>query len=264
MKRYLRELFAEAAAEELRLPRWLVHLYLALLEPPLGKTIRLDLLRSVLRGYSVRGERWLDLGCGIGDLTLRLAACGAKAVGIERDEHKVARATAVASRAGLYSARFLAADVCRLRELELGLFDGVCCLAILEHIWDDLALLREIAAVLRPGGLLVLQVPAAGRKLLPAAEREDGHVRPGYTVPEMYALLEACNFRVARYDSRDPLNLMYYWCLCAWLLAGVFSGRRLRGPCFAALAPLFLPLIRFSSRCIRRAGSELAFLAVRC
>jgi SAM-dependent methyltransferase len=259
VKRYLRELFAEAAAEELGLPPWLVHLYLSVFEPPLGKTIRLDLLRAVMRGYGVRGERWLDLGCGIGDLTLRLAACGARVVGLEREPRRVARASNVARRAGFSNVDFIAADAGHLATLGLGCFDGICCLALLEHVPDDRDLLRQMAAVLRPGGLLVLQVPSAWRKTLPEVEQEDGHVRPGYAAEEVPALLEAAGFRLVRSASRDPLNLIYWWGRCSRL-----CGRwPLRGPLFAVLAPLFITLIRLSSRCCRRAGTELAFLAIR-
>ncbi len=39
-------------------------------------------------------------------------------------------------------------------------FDGVMCLDVLEHIADDAGAAAEMARVLRPGGVLVLAVPA--------------------------------------------------------------------------------------------------------
>jgi SAM-dependent methyltransferase len=260
MKRYLRELFAEAAAVQARVPRWATHLYLTLFEPPLGKTIRLDMLRSLLRAYEVSGRRWLDLGCGIGDLSLLLACQGASVVGLEIDAARVACAASVARRAGLRTVEFVAADATRLSELGLGVFDGVCCLALLEHVVTDVDLLRQIAGVLRHGGLLLLEVPNAQRRTLQEVEREDGHVRAGYLWSEVPALLEAAGFYVLKSESRDPLNLFYYWSRCSRLL----PGPRGRGPLFALLAPLFIPLIRLSSAWLQRPGSELAFLAIKC
>jgi SAM-dependent methyltransferase len=64
-------------------------------------------------------------------------------------------------------------------------FDAVVCTEVLEHVADDRAAVAEIARVLKPGGLLVLSVPT------PPAPADPAHVREGYTLFELRALLEA-------------------------------------------------------------------------
>jgi SAM-dependent methyltransferase len=45
-----------------------------------------------------------------------------------------------------------------------GSFDGVILLNVLEHIKEDAAALRQIARILKPGGIAAIEVPA-GRGL---------------------------------------------------------------------------------------------------
>jgi SAM-dependent methyltransferase len=103
---------------------------------------------------------------------------------------------------GLTGIRFCVRD---LRELdrfaeELGCYDQVFCLEVIEHIRDDRKLLRDLARVTRPGGRLLLTTPS--RDHVPffgevVSEREDGHhVRRGYTHREMDELLSSAGFRV--------------------------------------------------------------------
>ena len=54
--------------------------------------------------------------------------------------------------------------------------DTVICMNVLEHIEDDVAALRALGAVLRPGGRLILQVPNYPR-LFGSLDRSYGHFR---------------------------------------------------------------------------------------
>jgi len=75
-------------------------------------------------------------------------------------------------------------------------FDLVTMLDVLEHIPDDAGALAEAMRVLRPGGLLMLAVPAY-RFLWGAQDEVSRHVRR-YTVPELGARMKAANFAVRR------------------------------------------------------------------
>ncbi len=79
-----------------------------------------------------------------------------------------------------------------------GRFDIVVVIDMLEHVEDDEALVRELARVLVPGGRLIVNVPHAKprallrplRLALGLTDAWHGHVRPGYTLRGLRALLE--------------------------------------------------------------------------
>lgn len=265
MKPYLLDLFIAAVRERTRTPDWVVRLYLSIFEPPLGKTLRLDLATALLRQNrcDLRGKRVLDVGCGIGDLGFMLAEQGAHVVGFELDTVKVERANQIARKWGFSAEhlQFIAGDATKLAQMDIGQFDAIFCLALLEHIQDDIGLLNQMQHMLRPDGFLMLEVPSATRKTIPEVEAEDGHVRPGYFFKEVPGLLAQAGFRVTAARTADPLGLRYRWCVYSRLL----PGRTARGQLFAVLAPLFIPLIRLTSAVVKRpeASAELCFLATK-
>ena len=265
MKPYLLDLFVVAAKERTRTPGWIVRSYLSIFEPPLGKTLRLDLVNALLRQnrHDLRGKRVLDVGCGIGDLGFILAEQGAQVIGVELDTGKVERANQIALKWNFpeEKLRFVAGDVAELERMDLGQFDAIFCVALLEHVQDDIGLLHQMHHLLRSGGFLMLEVPSARRKTIPEMEVEDGHVRPGYFFEEVPGLLAQAGFRVKAAQTVDPLGLRYRWSVLSRLL----PGRTARGQLFALLAPLFIPLIRLTSAIVKKpeAGAELCFLATK-
>jgi SAM-dependent methyltransferase len=96
--------------------------------------------------------RALDAGCGSGRMLEELGAYG-EVSGIELDpdaaEVALARGVGEVHRG-------------RLEELpfESGSFDLVTCLDVLEHLADDRRALKELRRVTKPGGWLVVTVPA--------------------------------------------------------------------------------------------------------
>jgi tellurite methyltransferase len=108
------------------------------------------LLRRVARLLPRRG-RALDLACGEGQNAVWLAARGLAVTGIDVSPVAIARARALARRRGVrLSARV--ADLTR-RGLRRGWYDVVTCFHYL-----DRRLVPAIAAALRPGGVVVVEV----------------------------------------------------------------------------------------------------------
>ncbi len=105
-----------------------------------------------LRPFS--GLTMLDVGCGGGLITEPLARLGGRATGLDPAPDNIAAARAHAAAQGL------AVDYRAGRIEELAAtgehFDVVVCLEVLEHVPDPAAFVRLLAAVTRPGGLVVL------------------------------------------------------------------------------------------------------------
>lgn len=98
-------------------------------------------------------------------------------------------------------------DVCdTLATLASGRFDFAYSLNVLEHIDDDGAILRELRRCLRPGGRVLIFVPAFPL-LYGAMDRQVGHVRR-YRKLELGEKLSAAGFSVERLVYFDSLGFM--------------------------------------------------------
>lgn len=113
-------------------------------------------LRNFLQHWSgaARGSLWLDIGCGAGTYTRMLAGQGARVIGIDYSLPSLAKAKARS--AGL-DIQWFAADVNRL-PMKPGEVDGVLCFGVLQAISATEPALSAIAATLRPGGWLWVDI----------------------------------------------------------------------------------------------------------
>src|SRR3954469_10818685 len=129
----------------------------------------------------------LEVGCGEGALGVRLAR-GRDYLGLEPDPDSFQVARQRFTEAGH-------GEVRQAHTWDLGAeerFDAVCAFEVLEHIEDDAAALAEWAGRLRPGGGLLLSVPAHQRRFGPADELV-GHFRR-YDPDALADLLAGCGF----------------------------------------------------------------------
>ena len=105
--------------------------------------------------HPLAGKAALDVGCGAGLLCEPLARLGAAVTGVDAAPENVAAAAAHAAGSGL-AIRYCAGD---LAGLDLGRFDLVCAMEVLEHVANKQAFLAALANSLAPGGLLVMSTP---------------------------------------------------------------------------------------------------------
>ncbi len=102
------------------------------------------------------GLRCLDVGCGVGDVTLRLARRTGSCLGVDLDEGFLERARAKARRLGIAGARFVRADVTGLADLG-ETFDLVYARYLLTHLPDPAAALAAMRDATRPGGVVAIE-----------------------------------------------------------------------------------------------------------
>jgi len=159
-----------------------------------------------------RGERIVDLGCGTGHLTARIAAAGADVVGLDSSAEMIDEARR------LYpDIRFEVADARTFGADEP--CDAVFSNAVLHWVKEPQAVAERVAAALKPGGRFVAELGGRGntRRITAALGRQvqafgvEGFEFPWYypSVGEYSRILEKRGLEVTfatLFDRPTPLE----------------------------------------------------------
>lgn len=148
----------------------------------------------------------LDAGCGRGDLVVNFARKYQhwQLTGIELDQERLAIAKFTSQKLGLKNLNLIGGN---LMDVPLmGTFDLVTCCDVLEHIDDDVSVMKRLQHFLKDNGTLLLTFPSVPqRKHLAFVKwREErigfknedyGHVRDGYSIAGITSTLQELGFK---------------------------------------------------------------------
>jgi len=152
------------------------------------REILASFVADICRQVTDRRPRILDVGCGTGANLLMLSKYGdAEGVDVSED------ALAFCRERGLEKVKLGAGEELPYED---GSFDLVTAFDVVEHMDDDLAGLTEMRRVLRPGGRVLLFVPAF--MFLWGLQDDVSNHRRRYRLPELRRVLEQAGFEVER------------------------------------------------------------------
>ncbi|MFH1169939.1 MAG: class I SAM-dependent methyltransferase [Chloroflexota bacterium] len=170
------------------------------------------------------GDRFLDVGCGEGNLVFLMAEKYKQVYGLDISEARIERARERAKNLDGERAHFQAADVSEGIPFGDGYFDAVSSIAVLEHVFDPLGLLREIRRVLRTGGHLIVVMPnvaylprrlsvLAGRppKTSAAPGYMDGGTLHYFTLASLASLLKQADLVIMEKGAAGKLWFLRRW-----------------------------------------------------
>jgi SAM-dependent methyltransferase len=159
-------------------------------------------LRRHLRKGSMRT---FDAGCGNGGFAIYAARAGNEVVAASFSEREQQDARRRAQVVGVGGIDFRQLDLRELDEHrpELGSFDQIICFETIEHVSDDAGLVAGLAAMLAPGGQLLLTTPYDRHHPLytedphPSGVEDGLHVRFGYSQESLRQIAQDAGLRVS-------------------------------------------------------------------
>jgi SAM-dependent methyltransferase len=167
------------------------------------------------------GDDPIELGGGIGDYAAAWLSTVPRITVTEADD----------SRFKVLAERFVDDERVTVRQLVLPAREraghtAAVALNVLEHLEDDVEALRSIAGLVRPGGAIVLIVPA-----FPFAmsrfDRSIGHFRR-YTVDSLRTALVGAGLRIEQIRYINPIGLVNWYLACRLLRMTPRNGIMLR------------------------------------
>jgi 2-polyprenyl-3-methyl-5-hydroxy-6-metoxy-1,4-benzoquinol methylase len=155
------------------------------------------------------GQRVLEIGAGIGNLSHCLAPRREMYLASDIDDEHLARLrTRLAHRPNF---RAVGCDLSRRADFDAlaGTLDTVVCLNVLEHVEDDAAGLENIHRALAPGGRAIVLVPE-GMSVYGELDRVLGHFRR-YAKEELKGKMETAGFEVERVIEFNRVTRPGWW-----------------------------------------------------
>ena len=145
------------------------------------------------------GERILDIACGGGELSLKIAERGCEVFGVDMSEGGIEHAKRLAEREGI-TCEFRVGSAEDLPYPD-GYFDKIVCSSSLEHFNDDIKALKEMCRVLKPDGKVVLTTDSFTYPIsdeLKDVHRKITHVVNYYTRETLKERFEIAGFEMRR------------------------------------------------------------------
>lgn len=133
--------------------------------------------------------RVLDVGCGWGVTLESLEARGFQAVGLDISRRTLEKL----DRPGRH---LIEADLSRAMPPRAGGYDAILALDVIEHLDDDAGAIRRLARLARPGGHVVVSVPALP-EMFGEFDRIQGH-RRRYLPDDLEAAFAGSGLEVER------------------------------------------------------------------
>ncbi len=162
------------------------------------------------------GELILDVGCGDGALTARIAEAGARVIGLDSDSAMVEAARARGIDAFVADAELLGLE----QQVErFGKFDAVFSNAALHWMLDPDAVASGVFALLKDGGRFAGEMGGAGNLAIIRAGLREELVERGYRMPDadqawypaveeftrLYCIAGFCDVRAERIERPTDL-----------------------------------------------------------
>lgn len=180
----------------------------------------------------VRGDI-LEVGCGIGNFTPVLAQLG-RLWAIDIDRHGLRETKRVSGK----RVRVGWGDIEKGRYFFRHTFDSIICMNVLEHIQDDSRAIRNIYALVKPDGYVVVLVPVY-QALYGSIDEAIYHFRR-YSPKDILTKLTHAGFRIVRKRRLNFLGAIGWWVSGKLLKRATVTKRRIA--LFNRIAPWVLPL----------------------
>jgi len=163
--------------------------------------------RWIARGFRAHvSGTVLELGCGAGFVLRHYADRVDRVIAVDLDQNLL---DGIARQWDPAKVRPLRVDLLGdWRELSDVRADAIVALDVLEHFEDDAGFVRKLKRHLRPGGRVVLKVPAQAR-LYGDIDRSSGHFRR-YDADALRALMEREGFRPVALRHMNPAGAWGY------------------------------------------------------
>lgn len=168
---------------------------------------------SYLLNQYAPGKRALDIGCGTGEFLIYLKENGFDTTGIEPSSDAVVDAE---SRGLTVYNSTLEEFVENYRSSDIGAFDAITLLNVLEHVPNPTHIIEITRLLLNPGGIICVRVPNDFSEIQSAAQKQLNKEAWWIAIPDhinyfdfhsLHALLERLEFEVIYSQGEFPMEL---------------------------------------------------------
>src|SRR5215475_12425037 len=197
------------------------------------------------------GDDPIEVGSGLGDYAIEWAPHFNRFTATEADPERLVK----------LKERLQGVPSVTVRELllpceDVETFSGAVSYNVLEHIVDHVGALRSMAKLVRPGGAIVLIVPAFQFAMSPA-DIATGHVRR-YTKKTMRAALSGAGLEIEKVKYVNALGLLGYY-----MATSVFRLMPKEGPMVKVYDRFVLPVTKSAERMVRPPFGQSVFAVAR-